>query len=716
MPQATALTANPQVSEIDWGLEALPLRFRIDGEGAVRIVRAGPVGAASHTEGPGLPLVEIQLSGSGRKWSGERSVETSAGARLLYRGHEADGDGTRPSLRIDLADPVTGLVVEAHYRAVPGVPVVRAWTTLRNEGAADLTVEAVTSLVLPGFGRSTGRERLARIDVHWAASDWLAEGRWQSRPLRELLPDLSRFAHEHGPRGCFARSSQGSWSSGRYLPTGALVHGGGHAWAWQIESSGGWRWEVGEHDADVYLALLGPHDREHQWRQVLRPGEEFTTVRAAVAVGVTAHGDDALTAALAALTRYRRAVRRPHRDHTVLPVIFNDYMNTLMGDPTTERLLPLVDAASRAGAEYFVIDAGWYDDDAEGWWDSVGEWRESAARFPGGLGEVCQAILAAGMTPGLWLEPEVVGVRSRVAEQLPSDAFFQRDGERVVEHGRYHLDLRHPAARAHLDAVVDRLVADYAVGYFKLDYNINPGPGTDTGTSRSPGAGLLGHQRAYTDWLSDVLDRHPGLTIENCASGGMRADYALLAQAQLQSTSDQQDPLRYPPIAASAPAAIAPEQAAVWAYPQPGSTDEEIAFTVAGALLGRVHLSGHLDRMTPHQHALVAEGIAVYKRLRADIPASTPLWPLGLPGWEDHWLCLGLRGADRTYLLVWRRGGAGEQVLPVPHLAGSRTSPRVLYPTHRPTGLGWNADQGSLRLSLAEETPGACLLVFERDS
>ena len=68
-----------------------------------------------------------------------------------------------------------------------------------------------------------------------------------------------------------------------------------------------------------------------------------------------------------------------------------------------------------------------------------------------------------------------------------------------------------------------------------------------------------------------MLDRHPGLIIENCASGGMRTDYAMLSRLQLQSTSDQQDFLRYPPIAAAAPAAITPEQAAIWAYPQPAS-------------------------------------------------------------------------------------------------------------------------------------------------
>ena len=87
-----------------------------------------------------------------------------------------------------------------------------------------------------------------------------------------------------------------------------------------------------------------------------------------VAVAVSAAGFEG---AMAGLTRYRRALRRPHPDHQRLPVIFNDYMNTLMGDPTTDKLLPLISAAAEVGAEYFCIDAGWYDE-RRGWWDSVG--------------------------------------------------------------------------------------------------------------------------------------------------------------------------------------------------------------------------------------------------------------------------------------------------------------------------------------------------------
>lgn len=57
------------------------------------------------------------------------------------------------------------------------------------------------------------------------------------------------------------------------------------------------------------------------------------------------------------LTKYRRMIRRPNKDNENLPVIFNDYMNCLFGDPTTEKELPLIDAAAAMDCEYYVIDA-----------------------------------------------------------------------------------------------------------------------------------------------------------------------------------------------------------------------------------------------------------------------------------------------------------------------------------------------------------------------
>ena len=54
-----------------------------------------------------------------------------------------------------------------------------------------------------------------------------------------------------------------------------------------------------------------------------------------------------------------------------------------MGDPDEEKVKALVQPAVTAGAEYFVIDAGWYADETD-WWDTVGEWEPSTRRFPSG--------------------------------------------------------------------------------------------------------------------------------------------------------------------------------------------------------------------------------------------------------------------------------------------------------------------------------------------
>ncbi|WP_405559922.1 alpha-galactosidase [Streptomyces canus] len=673
-----------------WSHPGLRLHAVLDSTGSVRL------GAPDQDWAGLVPLVEVTATGHGRLWSGERFIETAIGDRLTYRDHETVLEGGRERTTIRLADPETGLVAEVVLETAPGAGFLRSRVRLVNEGSTPLRLESVSTLTVGGITDVGGG--LDGLTLHWADNDWLAECRWRKAPFRDQVVPLSRPAHGHEGRGCFERSSQGSWSTGRHLPMGALTDLSGHAWLWQIESSAGWRFETGEREGAAYVALFGPDDAHHQWQHTLAPGEDFHTVPAVLVRGETG----GLDAAFGELTDYRRLIRRDHPDHRALPVIYNDYMNTLMGDPTTDKLLPLVEAAGTAGAEVFVIDAGWYDDDAQGWWDAVGAWQPARGRFPGGIQEVLDAIRGHGMVPGLWLEPEVVGVRSPLADTLPPEAFFRRGGLRVTEHGRHHLDLRHPAARAHLDAVVDRLVGEWGVGYLKLDYNINIGPGTENGRE-SPGAGLLGHHRAHLDWMSALLDRHPGLVLENCGSGGLRMDYAQLAVTQLQSTSDQQDLLRYPPIAASAATAVAPEQAAVWAYPQPDHTPDRIAFTLTGALLGRIHLSGFLDRMNDEQFELVRSAIRVYKDIRPEIAGARPFWPLGLPDWEDGWIAHGLRGRDATLVAVWRRERADapeSRTLTLAHLRGVEARPEVLQPTTADAMVEWDADEGKLTVGL----------------
>jgi alpha-galactosidase len=735
--------------EICWRDEALGLRIQVDGEGVARLAHLAPTAndltaddptaddpTGSGTGGPavgkavaasegrgamGLPLLDVVVAGSGRRWSGRRYCESVVGNRMRYVSHTEREDERWSELAVSLEDTSTGLQASVTYQILRAGGALRSRVKMTNGGPSPLTLESVTSFLGGDLAGPGGV--LDDADLLWAENDWLAEGRWQTRALRDALPDLNRAVHAGRSRGRFALTSVGSWSSGTYLPMGAVVNRkSGHTLLWQIEHNGAWHWQVGEHagsgPGSTYMALLGPTDAEHQWRLTLQPGESFETVPVALAFS-----QDGFEGALASLTAYRRATRRPHQDHLRLPVIFNDYMNTVMGDPSTERLLPLISAAARAGAEYFCIDSGWYAEQGEGWWDTVGAWAPSKSRFPNGIEEVLDHIRADGMVPGLWIEPEVVGVRSPVAGELPTEAFFRRGGERVVEQGRYHLDFSHPRARQHLDKVVHFLVEDLGVGYLKMDYNINIGPGTET-ASVAAGVGLLAHNRAYLGWLDALLDRHPSLTIESCSSGGMRTDYALLSRCQLHSTSDQQDFLRYAPIAAAAPVGVAPEQAAVWAYPQPEWDSDQIAFTLCSAMLGRVHLSGHVDRMSAAQHRLVSDAISTYKRIRPDLTTAVPFWPLGLPGWTDNWVALGMRARSASYVVVWHRGhirgapgtdgasapsGPAEMAVSVPHLRGAHAVAEILYPALGGGAVDWSSSTGQLTVTLPS-APSACLI------
>ena len=473
----------------------------------------------------------------------------------------------------------------------------------------------------------------------------------------------------------------------------------GSAIFWQIEHNGSWHFEISDQEGHLYLQLSGPSEIESHWSKTLRPGESFVSVPCAV--GVCTRGDSGcFDGAMGQLTRYRRAIRRRNADNERLPVIFNDYMNCLWGDPTAEKEFPLIDAAAETGCEYFCIDAGWYADGA--WWDWVGEWQESRKRFPNGLREVTDYIRSKGMIPGVWLELEVMGIKCPMAENVCDDSwFFMRHGKRVYDRSRYQLDFRNPKVIAHANGVIDRLVSDYGVGYIKMDYNIAPGIGTELDAD-SPGDGLLGHERAYLEWLDGIFKKYPKLIIENCSSGGLRMDYALLSRYSIQSTSDQDDYRKYCTIAANAPSAVCPEQAAVWSYPMTSGDREEVVFNMINAMLMRIHQSGHLVNISGEGKARVKEALAVYRRIRGDIKRAEPFWSIGTSAFSDDWVSLGLRTESCAYLAVWRRGGDEYCSLPIRFLNGRKAAASCIYPSFNEEKFTFDSNTSQLTVRLSK--------------
>ncbi|HWD77795.1 MAG TPA: alpha-galactosidase, partial [Kribbella sp.] len=332
---------------LKWTTPDLALAFVLD-DGPVRLaaVRDSAQSGGSEPD-TGRPLVEVAAVGHGH--SSNRQVGSVLGGRLRYAGHEE----TETTLRIVQEEPATGLRVTSVFEAGAGV---RAWTEASMTGPGSLELTGLTSLVV---GLSS-----VDAELYSAANSWMAENRWSKRAVRDVLADIVRDPHHHVANSRYAVTSTNSWSTGEVLPIGVLVDTSApYALGWQIEHNGPWHYEIGETAQGGYLLLSGPTDLDHQCSVELTADKPFRTVPVSLVAGTDADS------VFAALTRQRRTirVRRPVDDR--LPIVFNDYMNTLQGDPTTEKLLPLIDAAADVGADYFCIDAGWY---AEGdWWNTV---------------------------------------------------------------------------------------------------------------------------------------------------------------------------------------------------------------------------------------------------------------------------------------------------------------------------------------------------------
>lgn len=645
----------------------------------------------------GFRLMELQLTGEDRdEYHGRTHRASYPGLRMKYVEHEDSRNPMGRKISLTLSDHETGLKAIQHFQFLDSIGMLRSWVELVHEGKEPIGVEYVSSFALTGVDKEGVLSRDEKLRLYIPHTGWQSELQWRSYSLPEL--GLSHVTDRSSKR--IACSNTGSWSAAEHIPMAVLENEEAEsALIWQIEHNGSWHWEMFDQFDYVTLLISGPTEHDNQWWKQLQPGESFSSIP--VSVGAVNGGFEQ---AIGELTRYRRAIRRPNEDNRKLQIIFNDYMNCLWGSPTTAKLLPLIDAAAEVGCEYFCIDAGWYAPGA--WWSGVGEWLPSEERFPEGIKYVLDYIRDKGMVPGLWLELEVMGIHSPKLKDTDDSWFFMRHGKRVMDRSRYQLDYSNPEVAAYATEVIRRLVEDYGVGYIKMDYNINAGIGTER-ESDSFGDGLLRHNRAYLAWLDGIFAKYPALVIENCSSGGMRMDYAMLSRYSIQSTSDQENYVNYAAIAATAPSALTPEQAAVWSYPLQEGDDEEVVFNMVNALLLRVHQSGHLAELSPRRRELVKEGLDYYKGIRSEIPEALPFWPWGLPTQQDEWIAMGLRAGQRQFIAVWRaRDENGNEdrpaarVMELPDLRGKQVDVQCAYPLGFPGEHVWNAEAGKLEVTL----------------
>ena len=532
--------------------------------------------------------------------------------------------------------------VTQHYDFFENIKVIRSYATVENISNEKIGLEYVSSFCMYGFD-------FDKISICHNA--WGRELQWQTYSPKELgYNRISSFSTKR-----IAVSNTGTWPTKEYMPLG-IVKNDDECFFWQIESDCSWNFEISDIQKVNYIKLSGSSEQENGWWKELNPGDVFETVKTAISFEKSING------VFGEMTKYRRTLAYRSEKDTKLPVIFNDYMKCLNADPTTEKELEVIDAAAKVGAEIYCMDAGWYADGT--WWETVGEWKVCESRFKNGMSEVFDYIRQKGMKSGIWLEPEVMGINCPILDKFTDDCFFIRHGKRVIDHGRYHFDFRNKKVTDFLDGVVDGLINDYGIEYFKFDYNIDGGVGTEV-DSDSFGDGLTEHCNAYLNWVDGLYARHPGLIIENCASGGMRMDYKSLSHFSMQSLSDAADYDTTAVISAMSGTAVVPEQAQVWVVPMRTDTLDEVVLNMVNAMFLRPVISGETHLLSDDQFEVLKNGIDFYKSIRKEIPKLIPFYPLGTAQFGDDWVVCGFSGEKFDYICVKRLGDSESVEIPI---------------------------------------------------
>lgn len=360
----------------------------------------------------------------------------------------------------------------------------------------------------------------------------------------ELLDLTGRWARERSPQrhpfpvGAWVRETRGGKPGLEHSTLFAAGEPGfgferGQVWALHLGWSGNQVLAAERVPAGTRHLCAG--ELFHPDEIVLAPGASH---RAPTVYGLHGDGLDELS------DRVHRMLRsRPSHPRSPRPVLVNTW-EAVYFDHDETTLREFARRAQRLGAERFVVDDGWFEgrrDDRT----SLGDWSVDRTRWPDGLRPFADHVRALGMQFGLWFEPEMISLDSRLARDHPEWVFDAGHGPGIPSRHQHVLDLGHDGARAHVLEAVSRLVDDIGIDFIKWDHNRYL---LDAGSSATGRAGVHAQTVAFYAILDELRRRHPDLEIESCASGGGRIDLGVLARTDRVWPSDTNDPHERGPI------------------------------------------------------------------------------------------------------------------------------------------------------------------------
>lgn len=411
-----------------------------------------------------------------------------------------EGDLTLRTLR--WTQPGGGLQVVAEVRTFANSPAAEWVLHFENTGTADTPVISDIEPLDVGLRSGYAKRTLALHELHGDGCDH------DTFSVLESTIDAGRTKTIASTGGRPSSVSAFPFFDLEYAGQGLIV-GIGWTGQWAAHFT-----RAGSGPARLAAGMEATH-------LVLRPGERIRSPRILL---LPWRGDRQT-----ALNRFRRLILahyvpmidgEPARTPVALQT-FDRYVWAVPEWATEAGQIAYAKAAHEVGADSVWLDAAWFPG---GFPNGVGSWFARPEDFPRGLKPVSDAAHAKGMRFVLWFEPERVAPGSEIAREHPEFVHGGADG------GLFRLDM--PEARQWLTDLLSKRIEEYGIDVYRNDFNIDPlGFWQRNDAPDRVGMTEIRYVEGLYQMWDDLLRRHPGLMIDNCASGGRRLDLEMTMRA-----------------------------------------------------------------------------------------------------------------------------------------------------------------------------------------
>ena len=307
-------------------------------------------------------------------------------------------------------------------------------------------------------------------------------------------------------------------------------------------------------------------------------------------------------------------IKQEHK-YSDSPILINNWEATYMKFKESN-LKAIIKNAKNLGLEMFVLDDGWFGrrtDDTKG----LGDYDVNTKKLHKGLLGISKFTNKKELKFGLWFEPEMVNEDSKLYEEHPDWAL--KSDIREPSKGRHQLvlDLSRVEVQDYIITNVNEILDNNNIEYVKWDMNRH----ISDISSNNYHAGEISHRYMIGLYriFKEIIDTHPNIYFEGCASGGNRFDLGILSFFDQIWTSDDTDAyeriniqsgyaLAYPLRTISNHVSAAPSHS-VLRY-----TPIDTRFNVA--LFGRLGYELDLSTLEPAEKKVVTAQIEFYKEHR----------------------------------------------------------------------------------------------------